>query len=293
MGLHTIENEILRLTVDNHGAEIKSLIRIDDNKELMWQADSKYWGRTAPVLFPLVGNYYQKKSIYNGKTYEMGQHGFARDMDFSLVKSDEESLVFELKSDATSLEKYPFDFVLSISYTLIENQLKVRWQVKNPNSTTMYFSIGGHPAFNCDLDTYTLRFENMFNPVLEIKSKVIADDGTGCLSDNVDVYKLDNGKLNLSDELFSKDALIIEDNQADAVTLVDEVGEDVLTVIMDCPLFGVWSPVGKHAPFLCIEPWYGRCDRVGFNQQLEEREYGNELAPGQEFDESYSIVVAD
>ena len=59
----------------------------------------------------------------------------------------------------------------------------------------------------------------------------------------------------------------------------------------DCPLFGVWSPVGKHAPFVCIEPWYGRCDKTGFGGKLEEREYGNSLDPEETFVGSYQIKV--
>ena len=94
----------------------------------------------------------------------------------------------------------------------------------------------------------------------------------------------------MSDELFSRDALIIEDRQSDQVTLVNPEGVDQLSVKFDAPLFGVWSPVGKHAPFVCIEPWYGRCDRVGFNQKLEEREYGNTLEAGEVFKTSYDII---
>lgn len=288
---HTIQNNKLKLTVDNHGAEIKSLIRLSDGAELMWQADAAYWGRTSPVLFPLVGNYFEKTSIYDGKTYQMGQHGFARDMDFELVSQSDDELVFELHENQESLAKYPFAFTLTIGYKLIEDKVVVSWSVKNTNDQTMYFSIGGHPAFNCDLDTYTFRFEKAGAPVSEFTANVIAGDGSGCLSNESDMHKLDNGILKMSDQLFSKDALIIEDNQADRVTLVDAAGQDVLSVVFTSPLFGVWSPVGKHAPFVCIEPWYGRCDRVGYNQKLETREYSNALSAGETFKVDYSIVV--
>ena len=277
---YTLENENIKLTVADHGAEIRSLIRKSDGKELMWQADPEYWGRTAPVLFPLVGNYYQKKSVYNGKTYEMGQHGFARDMDFKIARQTDDELVFLLKNNEETLSKYPFLFLLVIKYRISGNNVNVEWKVENPNETTMYFSIGGHPAFNCDLDTYTLRFEKEGKVNSEITANIIADDGSGCLSQDKETHKLNNGILKMSVELFSKDALIIEDRQSDKVTLIDDNGNDVLAVKFDAPLFGVWSPVGKHAPFVCIEPWYGRCDRVGFNQKLEEREYGNVLDDG-------------
>ncbi|MBR5636998.1 MAG: aldose 1-epimerase family protein [Pseudobutyrivibrio sp.] len=288
---YTIENDKIKLTVSDHGAEIKSLIRKSDNTEMMWQADSAFWGRTSPVLFPLVGNYYKKTSVYDGKSYEMGQHGFARDMDFKLSSQTEDELVFLLKENDETKAKYPFAFLLVLSYKIVDNTVTVGWKVENPNDTTMHFSIGGHPAFNCDLDTYKLRFEKSNQPNKEITANIIEGDGSGCLGDEQSTFQLDNGILKMSDELFSRDALIVENKQSDSVTLVDNNGKDVLSVAFDAPLFGVWSPVGKHAPFVCIEPWYGRCDRVGFNQKLEEREYGNTLSAGETFTVSYDIIL--
>ncbi|MCR5416915.1 MAG: aldose 1-epimerase family protein [Pseudobutyrivibrio sp.] len=288
---YIIENSKLKLTVSEHGAEIKSLIKKADGTEYMWQADSAYWGRTAPVLFPLVGNYYEKKSVFDGKTYEMGQHGFARDMDFELVSQTENELVFKLTENAETKAKYPFDFVLIINYILSDDTVKVGWKVENTNDSTMYFSIGGHPAFNCDLNTYSLRFEKNGRVNTELTANIIAADGSGCLSNEQSKLSLCDGVLKMSDELFSRDALIMEDQQSDKVTLVDENGQDVLSVSFDAPLYGIWSPVGKHAPFVCIEPWFGRCDRVGFNQKLEEREYGNSLKAGEAFEVGFSINV--
>lgn len=288
---YILENDNIRLTVSDHGAEIKSLLRKRDNRELMWQADPAYWGRTSPVLFPLVGNYYQKTSRFCGKTYEMGQHGFARDMDFTLERQTEQELVFVLKDTEATLEKYPFSFRLFLSYHLEESSVRVGWKVENTNDSTMYFSIGGHPAFCCDLDTYKLRFLQEGQLLGELQSNQIAEDGSGCLGDVVKNFGLANGMLGMSDELFEKDALIIENHQADQVTLVDDQGEDVLSVKFDAPLFGIWSPAGKHAPFVCIEPWYGRCDRVGFCQELNEREYGNALEASETFQVYYDIQV--
>jgi galactose mutarotase-like enzyme len=288
---YILENDNIRLTVSDHGAEIKSLLRKRDNRELMWQADPAYWGRTSPVLFPLVGNYYQKKSRYGGHIYEMGQHGFSRDMDFTLERQTEQELVFVLEDTEATLEKYPFSFRLFLSYHLEESSVRVGWKVENTNDSTMYFSIGGHPAFCCDLDAYKLRFLQKGQLLGELQSNQIAEDGSGCLGDVVKSFGLANGMLGMSDELFDKDALIIEKHQADQVTLVDDQGEDVLSVKFDAPLFGIWSPAGKHAPFVCIEPWYGRCDRVGFCQELSEREYGNALEASETFQVYYDIQV--
>ncbi|MBE5860420.1 MAG: aldose 1-epimerase family protein [Butyrivibrio sp.] len=288
---YVIENEAVKLTVSSHGAEIKSLIRKDDSREIMWQADPEFWGRTSPVLFPLVGNYYEKKSVFAGKTYEMGQHGFARDMEFDCVLNKEDELSFELSDNEDTRKKYPFGFKLTIGYKLLKNMVIVKWKVDNTNSETMYFSIGGHPAFNCDLDTYTLKLMKNNEPLSIVKAGIISSDGSGCLSDEVKEYGIPGGILKMSDELFMRDALIVEDEQADEVALIDDKGNTVLTVKFDMPLFGLWSPTGKHAPFVCIEPWCGRCDRVGFGQKLEEREYGNTLAKGEVFEKEYTIQI--
>ena len=275
------------LTVSDHGAEIRSLKR--DGKELMWQADPAFWGRTSPILFPLVGNYWEKKSRFNGNVYEMSQHGFARDCDFELIRQTEDELVFELKENAETLKKYPFPFVLRLGYKLSEEGVTVNWTVTNPTDSYMFFSIGGHPAFNCNLEADKLLFLKQDKPCGSIKTNIIAGDGSGCLSDKSKEIPLDDGKLSLSYELFDEDALIIQDSQADKVVLLDSSGAEIVAVSFDSPLFGIWSPAGKKAPFVCIEPWYGRCDRVNFSGDISEREYGNHLSGHESFCTSYTI----
>ena len=156
MKKYSISNAVYTLTVSDHGAEITSLTK--NGRELMWQADPAFWGRTSPVLFPLVGNYWQKKSEYDGRIYEMGQHGFARDMDFKLISETGDELTFELKADDSTRARYPFDFVLRLGYKLLGDGVEVIWEVVNPTDGDIFFSIGGHPAFNCDLSRDKLLF---------------------------------------------------------------------------------------------------------------------------------------
>ena len=110
MGAYQLKNEELTLTVISAGAEMKSLKDNKTEQEYLWQADPKFWGRTSPVLFPIVGNYVQKQSVYEGKTYTLSQHGFARDMEFDLESQTEEEIWFVLKDTESTLEKYPFHF---------------------------------------------------------------------------------------------------------------------------------------------------------------------------------------
>ena len=153
--MKTLKNDILSIKVDRHGAELCS-IRDHSGREFIWQADPAFWKRHAPVLFPIVGSLWEKKYRIDGKEYTLGQHGFARDMDFHLISSDENTLWYELQSDAETLAKYPYAFTLRIGYKLNGNKIQVMWEVCNDDDKTMYFQIGAHPAFyypDFNLDT--------------------------------------------------------------------------------------------------------------------------------------------
>ncbi len=148
---YLLENEVLAVSIDSLGAEVKSVKRKSDGFEFMWQGDPKYWGRTSPVLFPFVGVPKNKQYRYEGKNYPMGQHGFARDMEFELEDQADGCIWFVLKSDDGTYAKYPFAFRLHIGYELLDSEVKVLWKVENADSKPMYFSIGAHPALRCPI----------------------------------------------------------------------------------------------------------------------------------------------
>ncbi len=286
-----LENDILKVTINYFGAELSSMIKKDTGVEYMWNADEKFWKRSAPVLFPIVGSLKNKEFLYDGNAYPMGQHGFARDMEFSLVSNDGVEAWFSLTSDDSTYEKYPFAFTLEIGYILSGNTLKVIWKVVNEDEKKMFFSIGGHPAFMCPLNGEGAQTDYF------IEFDTDQDFTYSKLSENGLVYKKDNvlatggGKMQVTEHLFDEDALVIEDGQAQKVSLCKPNGEAYLTVCFDAPLFGLWSPAKKNAPFICIEPWYGRCDDESFTGTLEEREYGQQLEPAEQFEVCYTIEV--
>ena len=286
-----IRNESLTLEIDAHGAEMKSLIDNCSGQEYLWCGDAAYWGRTSPVLFPLVGNYREKQSCFDGKWYSLSQHGFARDMDFELVSEKGDEIWFALEDSPETLEKYPFGFRLELGYRLQGRAVEVLWKVTNKNDREMYFSIGGHPAFNCPLreGEKETDYRIGFDTCEPLTASVLDENGT--VSERTKVLELTDGMLQITDSLFDEDALIVEHDQAHKVALYTPEGEKYLEVKFEAPLFGIWSPAGKHAPFVCIEPWYGRSDRADFGQKLEEREWGNVLKAGEIFTAAYQICV--
>ena len=244
--------------INYHGAELKSLIK--DGKEYMWQADPKFWSRTSPVLFPVVGQVSGGTYKYNGVEYKMSQHGFARDMDFELVESTDSSCTFLLKSNEETKEKYPFDFELRLGYELTDKGIEVIWDVKNTDE----------------------------KPLDSFKRSMFVD---GLVTDEITNVALIEGVLKLDDHSFDNGVYILENAQSDRVELLDENGDTVVDVTYDAPLVGIWAPAGEGVPFLCIEPWYGRADKRGYDGELKDREWNNTIKAGDSFKVSYFIAV--
>lgn len=293
MGQYQLRNNRMTIAVKSAGAELSSVQM--DGKEYLWNADPAFWTRSSPVLFPFVGGLKNKQFIYAGNFYPMGQHGFARDMDFELVEQTTQSLKFALQSNEETLQKYPFDFLLTIEYILQDNHLEVLWNVKNTGKKELLFSIGGHPGFMCPINgegtqtDYQIRFFKSGKPLSKFESMAIGEDGL--INGKVNHFELADGLLPVTEHLFDGDALVLENYQADEIALVNPQGKAYLTVRFTTPLVGVWSPVKKNAPFICIEPWCGRCDRTDFSGELSQREYGNKLNPGDAFENGFEIVA--
>ena len=143
-----IENDFLKVTIDDHGAELVSIYDKEKDREVIWQGDPKFWGRHAPVLFPNVGKHYNNHYRIHGQEYASKQHGFARDTDFTCIDSTPDSVTHQIRSTEDTRKVYPFDFVLRIRHILKGRTLTVSWKVANNSEGDMYFAIGGHPAFN-------------------------------------------------------------------------------------------------------------------------------------------------
>lgn len=290
MARYRLENDAIRIEIESHGAELKSLVKKETGTEYMWCADPEYWGRTSPVLFPFVGNVSGKQYRTKGKIYDMGQHGFARDMEFTLESQTDNEIWFVLRSNEETLAKYPYEFVLKLGYRLDGAKVEVLWHVENPSEEELPFAIGGHPAFYCPVTSGVKQSDCyiQFDVAGPLKCSTI--DGY-LVGDRVDTYELEDGMLRIDEHLFDNDALIIEKQNIKKVSLCDPKKQVFLTIELDAPLLGIWRPADPGAPFVCIEPWYGRSDRIGYAGELRDREYENVLAAGENWDVGYTILV--
>lgn len=290
--MQTLKNDVLTVQVSEHGAELQSIMK--GETEYLWQGDPAYWGRRSPVLFPIVGSVWEKRYRVDGKEYELGQHGFARDMDFRLVSENESEVRYRLESDEKTLECFPYPFVLEIAYRLHGNKLDVIWDVINPAEKDLYFQIGAHPAFIYPDYSQQSKERGFLSFGKTEGLQCIRIKEKGCV-DAQTKYPLEipaDGKLPIASDTFDAiDTIMLQDSQVNEVNMYRADGTPWLGMTFDAPVIGIWSPPGKVAPFICLEPWYGRCDRAGYEGDYKEKDWINRLAPGQSFHSVYTIEV--
>ncbi len=266
------------------GAELKSYIA--DGKELMWCADEKFWGKISPFLFPMIGNLRNGKTIINGKEYSISKHGFARDNEFTIESAADNTAVLSFESNEKTLESFPFDFKVTLTYTLTEKALEIAYAVENKSGGEMPYCIGAHPAFACDkaFDSYKLIFaesETVNSPVMNLETRMWGDNNR--------IKRLDNSKeYHLNYSLFDNDCVYFDTIKSKSCSLVSG-GEGVKVSWEGFETLGVWTPDHKEAPFVCIEPWCG-CDDYDTDSGVFAEKRGIQLAAQGET-KNYKLII--
>ncbi len=252
--VYNLNSDKLTVSINSKGAEIASVKR--ECMEYIWQAKADVWPRHAPVLFPIVGK------LKNGS---LSQHGFARDKEFVCLSQSKTDISFSLKSDQETKKLFPFDFELIIKYTLSSDTITCSYEVNNPSSQNLLFSIGAHPGFATpdQLSNYILKFK----ADKEYNITLLAD---GLLTETKTKLPLQNGELNLNTSLFDKDALVFENSQIDSISLISRSGNGVELNCVGWPYFGIWSKKGSDE-FVCLEPWHGITDSINSTGDLSQK----------------------
>ncbi|MBX3255837.1 MAG: aldose 1-epimerase family protein [Chitinophagaceae bacterium] len=287
---YSIENEFLKADIKSRGAELCGLTDRASGINYIWNGDPAFWGKHSPVLFPIVGTLKNDTYYYEGKVFKLGRHGFAREMEFSVLKQEGHSIAFLLESNDATSRYYPFAFRFKITYSLHEKELRVTYHVSNPSGQSLLFSVGGHPAFavpfvpGTSYGDYYLEFE--FPETAgrwPISAKGLIEDSPVPLLNN-------SQKISLSKTLFYKDALVFKQLRSQQVTLKTAKGAGGLEMSYPgFPYLGIWA--AKDADFVCIEPWCGIADSVNTNQQLADKEGINMLSPGGTFERTWSVKL--
>ena len=254
---YTIENDTLRLTVDSHGAEAVSVIHKPTGAEMLWCADKALWGRHAPILFPYTGKLTGGKMIAKGQEYAGGQHGFARDVEHTLARQTGDTLEFELRADAQTLPRWPYDFVLRSTFVLDGSTVHHTLCVENPSEAQLRFGIGYHPAFAIPFDDrhttedYEIRFDGIESPLC------VSALPNGLLNGQSYYLARNTDAIPLTDELFDHDSHCMVNLRSAHVALVEkDTGRSVSCNVEGYPYVLIWSQAARPLRFVCIEPWH-------------------------------------
>jgi galactose mutarotase-like enzyme len=290
--MHSLKNDLLQIHIKSAGAELCAINAIKNKNTFMWHADPKIWGSYAPNLFPIIGCMKDDTYIYKDQKYNMTKHGFVRHNENMRVKNrSENQITFLLQSNAELYKMYPFHFEFEISYTLDKNVLTVNHIVKNLDDKTMYFSLGGHPAFKCPLhyDEHYTDYILEFNEK-ETSQSYLLNMKSGLVTEQTRPVFTSANAIALRSNLFNEDALIFKDLKSRQVALKHKTKGTALTVkFEDFPYLGLWAK--PNAPYVCIEPWLGIADAENTNQKIEEKEGILALDANDTFSASYSIEI--
>lgn len=285
-----LENEFLKVSIDTRGAQLSTFRNKATGVEHLWQADPAVWPWHAPNLFPIVGQLLNDELLVDGEKYSMKRHGFARQSEFIKLESSDASAAFSLPNCEKTLAVYPYKFDFQVLYTLIENALRITYKLINRDKKPVYFSVGGHPAFNVPFDPgenyedYYVEFESLEEPATHLLSP------EGLFNGQTSPVAIREKKLYLTRDLFAKDALVFKNLKSRMVTIKSNTHEHSLSV--EYPHFnylGLWAKPG--ADFLCIEPWLGCADSAGEPKDIKAKEAIQKVAVGHVFEASFYISI--
>lgn len=270
-----ISNNQLAVTISPIGAEVQSIKDVNTQCEYLWHGDAQWWSGHSPILFPIVGGLWNGTCRVDGQELHISKHGFVRRAPWRVVCVETDKAVFEFVSTVGTFAIFPYAFRLTATYSLDGRKLRAEFCVENLGGSPFCFQLGGHPAIalpNWDdaqpLDGY-LRLEG--NP-----THVLRAGEQGCLEPDTFPVPLNaDGLVPLTVDTFSHEALIFDNHQVSAATVLTPSGQPVARVESTAPVWLFWSPQGVHTPFVCLEPWYGLCDHQFFCGDITERPYIN------------------
>lgn len=290
---YAIENEFLKIAVQETGAELVQIQSTVTGKDFLWDADPDVWASHSPVLFPVIGAIKDGLVYYKGEQYAVPRHGFIRNnTDVKLVNETADSLTFGLKFSEKTLAIYPFHFEFSITYRLDANKVVIHHEVINHGTEEMLFSLGGHPAFKCPLhedeayEDYYLEFYAVENDSTWLLEK------NGLVGNTTKPILENTNMLHLNRHLFDNDALIFKHLVSKQVSLRSTKSSQVITVHYDdFKYLGIWAKPGGN--FVCIEPWLGIADKADSDQNFETKEGILKLDAGETFEAKFVIEISE
>jgi galactose mutarotase-like enzyme len=287
----------LHAEVNPLGAQL-SVFRDRSGRDLLWNGDPAVWAGRAPILFPTIGEVAGGNYRLGAKTYRLSRHGFARGKMFEVVTAaaterpareppaGATSATFRLTADDATLQVYPFRFELDVRFAVSGTTLTVTASVRNKGTENMPASVGYHPGFRWPLPYGQPRSAHFIEFASNEPAPIRRLDSHGLLTPVRHPTPISNRRLALDDALFADDVVIFDEFHSRSVTYGAAEGPRIQVSYPNATYLGIWTKPG--AGFICIEPWRGIADPVGFSGDFTAKPGVFSVAPG----EAQSIEMA-
>ena len=267
----------LTAEVNPLGAQLSTL-RDRAGRDLLWDGDPAVWTGRAPLLFPIVGSLSGGCYRLGSTIYHLPRHGFARGKLFDIVDATSAGAAFRLRADEASLQVYPFRFELEVRFALEGPTLSMTTYVRNVGDEDMPASFGYHPAFRWPLPYGRARSSHFIEFASDEPAPIRRLDADGLVSPERHPTPISRRRLALEDSLFQNDVIILDEIRSRSVTYGADEGPRLRVSFLDSPYLGLWTK--PRANFICIEPWHGLADPVGFSGDFSAKPGVFMVAPG-------------
>ena len=248
-------------------------------REYLWSGDPAHWNRHAPWLFPVVGASTDATVHVGDAAYPMPQHGFARDLPFTVIERSGDSVSLRLADSEETRVHYPYAFRLDITTRVGPGLLDLEIWIENTDTVPLPYGLGFHPDFPWPFaggaraagGGYAVRFEHPerpFAPEVGAGGLLLRDERP---------IPLAGDTLPLDPALFTE-ALVFRDAASSWMRFTGPDGTAIRLAVSDFPHLAVWTK--PTAPFLSLECWTGHADWAGFSGDLKDRDSQRLLAPG-------------
>jgi galactose mutarotase-like enzyme len=260
--LHSITSGGLTAQINPLGAELWS-IKDASGAEYMTDADPAFWTGHAPLLFPIVGSLADDTLRHGGREYHLPRHGFARRATFALVEHSADAVTFALEDSPATREVYPFAFRLEVCHAIVGTTLHTTATVHNTGEEALPFSLGYHHAFawplpgGAEKSAHRLIFAQDEPGAIHRVGK--AD---GLILPETEPTPVTQRELALDRRLFETDAMIWTGLNSRSLSYGADGGAWLDIAFPDTPDLGLWQVPGAN--YICIEPWAGHADPLGF-----------------------------
>ena len=287
-----LENEYLRLKIKDQGGSMTSIFDKKKNEECLYQPLNNSWQGQDIFIFPFIARLKDGYYLHNGKRYEFKNHGLIRYM-VGEMSCDEKRARISFKSDSDTLARYPFDFEANIIYELIDNEIKISYELINKSDETLPFELGAHPAFLVPGKLLSDRFELSGNTITIDKNEKLIQmelEETGSFIKGEKLFDESN-IIEVNRELFIKEnTLILKASDIDEFVLNKTDGSKITVKKGNAPFIAIWSDKA-WGNYICIEPWFGLPDFLDVNREIMQKPYMNFIEKGSKFTYSYIIKV--